>query len=173
MPFDPAPVVTPPAPAPEPDNVLAASVASESDVSVEGSAPLPSPVAPTVVEPLASLASSITVAHGSVVAVRGDGRCGFYCASAIGRLAIDEEGLANDWVPCFDTQLHHSREQMIENLKKWRSQKREWTASEEELDAFTLMHIAETVEDFCKRVRGEIPGKDVCGVTTRPVHSVH
>jgi len=36
---------------------------------------------------------------GGVLAIKGDGQCCYYCASAIGELCKDEDALIQDWAP--------------------------------------------------------------------------
>ena len=96
-------------------------VAAEVEVVEAVCAVVPEPVA--VAEEPVVVATEVVRPNGAlggVLAIRADGFCCYYCASAIGSLTLNSEALSSDWAPCSSAELEAVRAQILHNLEAWK-----------------------------------------------------
>jgi len=96
-----------------------------------------------------------------VLAIKGDGQCCYYIASAI-RSLHDNQHLS--WVSCSSEDLKTTRTHLLETFRSWAGRKEVWCSSAEELEAdYVMPHLGESSEVFRRRVTGEAVGKERWG----------
>ena len=97
------------------DNVGAVGVLRVSEGSEVAAEEVVAAVCVVVPEPVAVATEVVRPngALGGVLAIRADGFCCYYCASAIGSLTLNSEALSSDWAPCSSTELEAVRAQIL------------------------------------------------------------
>ena len=82
--------------------------------------------------------SPLPVARGGVQNVKGEHNdCCYHLAGVIGTLCRDPNAVSTGRTSCSKLELASARNQILENLSRWRKAQREWCSSDAELEECT------------------------------------
>jgi hypothetical protein len=97
------------------------------------------------------------------VAIKADGDCCYHLAGVIGSLSKDPGAVASSRAPCSAADLLVTRNQILDNFRRWQESKKPFCTSESDLEAFVLEATGETSATLVARVSGVAKGKDRWG----------